>query len=308
MNQRNYDNVGGYNEQLDIPGWNSLSNTSSYSITDTDSWNRRLLGLLGQVELGYKDWAFLNLSARNDWSSTLPMGDNSFFYGGANVSVLLNQAIPALKNVKQIDLLKVRAAIGQTGNDADVYMTNSYYRPFQSYYTYLPISGVSGLTEYNRLPNKSLKPEITTEYELGLSGTFFGNRLSFDVAYYDRTTKNQIISATLAPETGYTSNTRNVGKLQNKGIEAMVNFTPIRTKDWEWSVGATYAKNWSKVKELWDGLDEYTIPVGTTSTGLYSSMRGVSYVLKVGEPIGIFKLPATQKVTDKTVHIMVIES
>lgn len=189
LNQRNYDNVGGYNEQLDIPGWNSLSNTSSYSITDTDSWNRRLLGLLGQVELGYKDWAFLNLSARNDWSSTLPMGDNSFFYGGANVSVLLNQAIPALKNVKQIDLLKVRAAIGQTGNDADVYMTNSYYRPFQSYYTYLPISGVSGLTEYNRLPNKSLKPEITTEYELGLSGTFFGNRLSFDVAYYDRTTK-----------------------------------------------------------------------------------------------------------------------
>lgn len=299
LNQRNYDNVGGYNEQLDIPGWNSLSNTSSYSITDTDSWNRRLLGLLGQVELGYKDWAFLNLSARNDWSSTLPMGDNSFFYGGANVSVLLNQAIPALKNVKQIDLLKVRAAIGQTGNDADVYMTNSYYRPFQYYYTYLPISGVSGLTEYNRLPNKSLKPEITTEYELGLSGTFFGNRLSFDVAYYDRTTKNQIISATLAPETGYTSNTRNVGKLQNKGIEAMVNFTPIRTKDWEWSVGATYAKNWSKVKELWDGLDEYTIPVGTTSTGLYSSMRGVSYVLKVGEPIGIFKLPATQKVTDK---------
>ena len=102
-----------------------------------------------------------------------------------------------MKNVKQIDLLKVRAAIGQTGNDADVYMTNSYYRPFQSYYTYLPISGVSGLTEYNRLPNKSLKPEITTEYELGLSGTFFGNRLSFDVAYYDRTTKNQIISATL---------------------------------------------------------------------------------------------------------------
>lgn len=136
LNQRNYDNVGGYNEQLDIPGWNSLSNTSSYSITDTDSWNRRLLGLLGQVELGYKDWAFLNLSARNDWSSTLPMGD-------------------------------------------------------------------------------------------------------------------------------------------------------------------TYAKNWSKVKELWDGLDEYTIPVGTTSTGLYSSMRGVSYVLKVGEPIGIFKLPAIQKVTDK---------
>lgn len=300
LNQRNYDTIGGYNEQLDIPGWSSLSNTSSYSITDSDSWTRRLLGLLGQVELGYKDWAFLNLSARNDWSSTLPIGENSFFYGGANVSVLLNQAIPALKKVKEIDLLKIRAAVGQTGNDADVYMTNSYYVPAQFSYTYLPIAGASGLTEYNRLPNTSLKPEITTEYELGLSGTFFGNRLSFDAAYYDRVTKNQIISATLAPETGYTSNTRNVGKLQNKGIELMLNVTPIRTKDWEWSIGATYSKNWSKVKELWDGLDEYTINVGTSGGGVYSSYRGVSYVLKVGEPIGIFKLPATQTVTDKS--------
>lgn len=297
LNQRSYDSIGGYNEQLDIEGWYSLSNTSSYSITDENSWRRRLIGILGQVELGYKEWAFLNLSARNDWSSTLPIGNNSFFYGGANVSVLLNQAIPALKKVKEINLLKVRAAVGQTGNDADVYMTSSYFRPFQSYYTYLPISGVSGLTEYNRLPNTNLKPEITTEYEIGLSGTFFGNRLSFDVAYYDRMTKNQIISATLAPETGYTSNTRNVGKLQNRGIEAMVNFTPIRTKDWEWNVGVTYSKNWSEVKELWDGLDEYTINVGTTS--VYSSYRGVSYVLKVGEPIGIFKLPATMTVTDK---------
>ncbi len=162
LNQRNYDTVGGYNEQLEIPGWNSLDNTISNSLTDATSWKRRLIGLLGQVELGYKDWAFLNLSARNDWSSTLPVGNNSFFYGGANVSVLLKQAIPALKNIKQIHLLKVRAAIGQTGNDADVYMTNSYYRPFQSYYTYLPISGVLGLTEYNRLPNTNLKPEITT--------------------------------------------------------------------------------------------------------------------------------------------------
>lgn len=298
LNQRNYDNIGGYNEQLEIVGWNSLSNTTSYAITSESSWKRRLIGLLAQVEMGYKDWAFLNLSARNDWSSTLPAGNNSYFYGGANLSVLLNQAIPALKAVKEIDLLKVRAAVGQTGNDADVYMTNSYYLPYQSYYTYLPISGALGLTQSNRLPSTDLKPEITTEYELGLTGTFFNNRLSFDLAYYDRLTKNQIISATLANETGYSTNTRNVGKLQNRGIEAMVNFTPIRTRDWEWNVGVTYSKNWSKVKELWDGLDEYTVGVGTTST--YSSYRGVSYVLKVGEPIGIFKVPAYQTVKDES--------
>lgn len=290
MNQRTTDYVGGYNEALDIDGWYSLSNTTTYSNTAESSSKRRLIGVLGQIELGWKDWAFLNLSARNDWSSTLPIDNNSFFYGGANVSVLLNQALPSLKQIKQIDLLKVRAAVGQTGNDAGTYMTNSYYTPASYYYTYLPLNGVSGLTEYNRLPSTNLKPEITTEYELGLSGTFFGNRLSFDVAYYDRMTKNQIISATLAPETGYTTNTRNVGKLQNRGIEAMINFTPIRTNDWEWSVGATFSKNWSKVKELWDGLDEYTI----------TSSRGVYYVLKVGEPIGIFKIPSTATVKDET--------
>jgi TonB-linked SusC/RagA family outer membrane protein len=294
LNERSYDQAGAYNEALDINGWFAYNNTTSYSIADESSWKRRLIGLLGQVELGYKDWAFLNLSARNDWSSTLPVGNNSFFYGGANVSLLLNEAIPALKKIENIDLLKIRAAIGQTGNDAGTYMTNSYYTPWSSYYTYLPINGVSGLTEYNRLPNTNLKPEITTEYELGFNTVFFKNRLNVDVAWYNRQTKNQIISATLAPETGYTSNTRNVGKLENKGIEAALNFTPIRNKDWEWNVGVTFAKNWSKVKELWDGLDEYTVP-----TGGYTSYRGVSYVLKVGEPIGIFKLPATAIVEDE---------
>ena len=295
LNQRSSWRTGAYNEALDIIGWYAFDNTTSHSIAYETQQKRRLIGLLGQLELSWKDWAFLNLSARNDYSSTLPAGNNSYFYGGANASVLLNEAIPALKNIKAIDMLKVRAAVGQTGNDAGVYMTTSYYRPWNtSYYTYLPIGGVSGLTEFNRLPNTDLKPEITTEYELGIGGAFFNNRLSFDLGYYNRQTKNQIISATLAPELGYTSNTRNVGKLENKGIEASLNFTPVRTKDWEWNVGVTYTKNWSKVKELWDDLDEYTIGIDG-----YSSYRSVSYVLKVGEPIGIFKLPATATVKDE---------
>ena len=293
MNQRSSWRTGAYNEALDIAGWYAFDNTTSHSIASETQNKRRLIGLLGQLELSWKDWAFLNLSARNDWSSTLPIGNNSYFYGGINASVLLSEAIPAIKNVKAIDMLKVRAAIGQTGNDAGVYMTSSYYTPWKSYYTYLPIGGVSGLTEFNRLPNTDLKPEITTEYEIGIGGAFFNNRLSFDLGYYNRQTKNQIISATLAPELGYTTNTRNVGKLENQGIEASLNVTPVRTKDWEWNLGFTFTKNVSKVKELWDGLDEYTVAIDD-----YSSYRGVSYVLKVGEPIGIFKLPATAKVDD----------
>lgn len=294
LNQRSYSYGGGYIEGLDLEGWYDLQNTASAAVSQQYRENRRLIGLFAQFEAGYKDWLFLNVSLRNDWSSTLPPGDNSFFYGGANVSFLLTELLPSLKE-HSIDFLKVRAAMGQTGNDANVYKTSSWFTPVGNftgtsfYYTYLPIGGVSGLSEYNYLPSSTLKPEMTTEYEFGVSGNFWNNRISVDLAYYNKQTKDQIISATLAPETGYTRETRNVGHLENQGVEIMLNVTPIRTKDWDWEIGATFTKNVSKVKELWDGLDEYT----------YYTWRGIEYVMKVGEPIGTFRIPSTATVTDE---------
>lgn len=295
LNQRTYEYSGAYLEELDIPGWYNLLNTTSSATNDTYKESRRLIGLFGQLEMGYKSMLYLNVSARNDWSSTLPKGDNSFFYGGVNASLIVSELFPALKENK-VDFLKVRAAVGQTGNDADVYKTSSWFVPVSpddissSLYTKLPLGGVSGLSENNTLPNMKLKPEMTTEYEFGISGNLFGNRVNFDVAYYNKQTKDQIISASLAPETGYTRETRNVGKLENQGVELMLNFVPVITKDFRWEVGATFSKNVSKVKELWDGADEYT----------YLSWRGIDYVLKVGEPIGVFRIPAVATVTDES--------
>jgi outer membrane receptor protein involved in Fe transport len=215
-NQRKYNYAGAYVDGLDIPGWYSLLNTTSSATSDTYDEKRRLMALFAQAELGYKDFLFLNFSARNDWSSTLPLQDNSFFYGGVNASLILTELIPTLRDYK-VDFLKVRAAIGQTGNDADVYKTTSWYTIVDpSIYTYnytkLPIGGVSGLTQNNVLHNQNLKPEMTTEYEIGISGNFFDRRVNIDLAYYNKQTKDQIISAALAPETGYTRETRNVGK------------------------------------------------------------------------------------------------
>ncbi|MBQ7773265.1 MAG: SusC/RagA family TonB-linked outer membrane protein [Bacteroidales bacterium] len=288
LNQLDYSYTGASVSELEVPDWYSLLNTSSAVTVSTYNSRRRLIGAFAQAELAYKDFLYLNLSARNDWSSTLPVNNNSFFYGGANVSLLLNNMIPSLKDAK-FDLLKVRLAAGQTGNDAGVYMTYGTFRPTQVGYTYLPIAGAAGLTEYNTKPSTTLKPEITTEWEVGISGAMFQNRLTFDFAYYDKVTKDQIISATLPTETGYTSETKNVGKLGNKGIEAAISVTPIRKGDWEWEVGVTFAKNNSKVIELWDGLEEYS----------YTNSRGVYYVLREGGPIGEFRIPAVAKVTDK---------
>jgi hypothetical protein len=160
------------------------------------------------------------------------------------------------------------------------------------YYTHLPIGGVSGLSIHNRLPNTDLKPEMTTEYEVGLSGSFWDNRVSLDVAYYNKQTKNQIIAATLPPETGYTSETKNVGRIDNKGVELMLEVTPVRTKDWEWSVGGTFSKNKSKVVELWGDTEE--IPLG-----YWTSYRGVEFMAIKGQPIGVYRIPAAARVEDK---------
>ncbi len=292
LNQRTYSYTGAYVDGLAIEGWYSLYNTSSSAISESYEEKRRLIGVFAQAEVGFRDLAYLNLSARNDWSSTLPKDNNSFFYGGVNLSVIMTEVFPSLKS-HSVDFLKIRAAIGQTGNDADVYQTGNWYQiadfnVTNSYYTSMPLGGVLGMTSNNTVGSTDLRPEMTTEYEFGVSGNFFGNRLSIDAAYYNRITKDQIISASVAPESGYSYQTKNIGKIQNQGVELAVNVTPVRLRDWTWNIGMTFSKNMSKVKELWDGADEYTV----------YNYRGVYYVLKVGEPVGLFRIPAVETVTD----------
>lgn len=291
LNQRNFSSLNSYLFGLQLPGWFSLENGADKPLTTSEVQVRRLIGLFAQAEFGYKNFWYVNLSARNDWSSTLPVGKNSFFYGGINSSLILTDMFEDWKS-DALNFLKVRAAWGKTGNDAPVYRTANYYVPTQiilgSGNLYLPINSTMGMTEYNRLKNDNLRPEITTEWEVGLTTRLFNNRVDLDVAYYDKKTKDQIIAAALAPETRYTSVTRNVGEISNKGIELTANFIPVQVKDFEWGLGVTFAKNWSKVLKLWDNVDEYVLKTA------YS----VDFVAKVGEPLGIFKVPAIAKTDD----------
>jgi len=295
MNQRIKNEIDAIQGALDVPLWYNLGNGTSAATINTTvatpNSGRRLIGLFMQGDVSYKDWAFLGLSARNDWSSTLPVGKNSFFYGGANVSLVLTDAIKSLKS-ETLNYLKLRGGLGQTGNDANVYLTNNKFVPTQIVLGFgnlnLPVSGVSGLTESNTLGNQNLKPEITTEAELGLDMKMFNSRLGLDLALYNRDTKNQIISAGIAPESGYTLKVRNVGWINNKGIEVHLFGSPVKTKDFEWEVGVTFAKNLSLVKELWDNVENY----------LWTSAYDVTYMMIKGQPVGMFQVPKTQTVTD----------
>ncbi|MGM9784755.1 MAG: SusC/RagA family TonB-linked outer membrane protein [Candidatus Cryptobacteroides sp.] len=294
VNERSSEYTAGSLSGLAVSEWPSFLNTSGMTPTSSSYKSlRRLVGAYAQADLGYMDGLYFTLSARNDWSSTLPAQNRSFFYWGTNVSAILTELVPALKS-DVLSFLKFRAGYGQTGNDASPYLTSSYYYlpsvnlGFGS--LTMPLDGYSGLIRSSRLPATSLKPEISTEAEFGVDVRLFDNRLSFDVALYDKKTSNQIISATLAPESGYTSSVRNVGLIQNRGIELSVGVVPVRTKDVEWNIGYTFSKNGNKVLELWDDVQETTI---------YGLTSGPQLMAIVGESLGTWQYYKTETVKEE---------
>ncbi|MDR3328733.1 MAG: SusC/RagA family TonB-linked outer membrane protein [Prevotellaceae bacterium] len=282
--------VDSYLAGLNVAEWYSLDNGTQLPTTISLPYatQRRIMSALAQGDVSFREWAFVSVSLRNDWSSTLPVNDNSFFYWGVNGSVIVTDAVEALKGNSTLSFLKVRGGWGQTGNDAPLYRTNSFFSPTKIGLgfgnLYLPINGVAGLTEYNTIPNMALRPEITTELEFGFDVRFLNNRVGLDFAWYNRDTKDQIISASVAPETGYSARTRNVGLINNSGVEIRLYGVPIKTRDFSWDASVTFAKNTSEVKELWDDVEEYSL----------MSAYDVTFKAIKGQPLGVFQVPKTR--------------
>jgi len=289
INERNLSSLSGTVTGLDIPGFYDLSNSSSTPVVDEYYSKRRLIGLLASAEIGYKETLFLTLNARNDWSSTLPKDNNQFFYYGAAGSFLFSELLS--DNLKEVvDFGKVRLAYGTTGNDADVYSINpsfiksSIFNPFRT--LDFPLNGQNAFEVGNTLGNQLLQPEISSEFEIGMQMKFFGNRFGFDIAYYDKTSDNQIFGLALAPSTGYTNQTTNLGEINNKGIELLIEGTPIRSKDFSWDILFNYAKNENKLVSLPEELGN-KIAIGGLST--------IGFVAVVGQPLGLYEGTVPQR-------------
>ena len=280
---------------LSIPTWYNLSNTAKAPKVNTDKELRRLMGVYGQFEGSWKNMLYLTLTARNDWSSTLPKENRSFFYPGITASFLFSELLS--ENVKEvISFGKIRAAWGKTGNDAEPYKVNPVYA--QSGATgywgdfLFPYNGAgyNAYTAGNVLGSSTLGPEMTTETEIGLNMAFFNNRISFDAAYYNRNTDKQIYSLNMDPASGFTAQNMNLGKVQNKGLELLVNVIPIKTKDFSWNISWNFSKNWSKVISLPEELGGEALIYGFSGgTGMYAV---------VGEPVGVFKAQVPKMTED----------
>ena len=276
---------------LSLPGFYNLSNSAATpSVTEFNS-KRRLAGVYATVDLAWKQMLFVNFSGRNDWSSTLAAKNRSFFYPSGSVSFVFSEL---MKDNSILSFGKIRAGISQTGNDAGPYQVNSIYpqTTLSDGYRNLnfPLAGpINGFSLGNRLGNEDLKSELTSEKEIGTDVRFFKNRLGVDFTYYDRSTTDLIFNVTLPASTGYLTQTRNLGKVTNKGIELMVTLVPVKTKDFEWKLSWNFAKNNNKLVELIPGLDQVDLGAGTSSLG---------YVARPGRPIGLFEGVVAQTTPD----------
>ena len=280
-------------DNLTIPTWYNLSNSSEIPTVEQYSSKRRLIGVYGQAEFGFKNQLFLTLTARNDWSSTLPSGNRSFFYPGVTLSWLFTELL-SQEARNYVTFGKLRAAWGKTGNDADVYMTNSVYAQGASNSSGWASSsfpftktGVNAYTAGNVLGSQTLSPEMSTETEFGINMGFLQNRISFDFAWYNRISDKQIFSLNMDPSSGYTAQNTNLGKVRNRGIELLVSVTPVKVGDFQWDLTWNYTKNHNKVLDLPDELGGEALIWGFSGgTGLYAIE---------GEEMGVFKAYTSQR-------------
>ena len=267
-------------------GFWDLSNGANKDDIAESQWKRRLIGVYGNVTLSYADQLYIDLTARNDWSSTLPIDKNNYFYPGVTASWIFSEIIPK-NNV--LTFGKIRAAYGMTGNDASVYQTNPSFTQAYASTTYLgstsisfPFGGQNAFIAKSTLGSGTLRPELTSEAETGLNLQFFNGRLGLDAAYYYRITKDQIFTLPVDPATGYSYMVTNFGKVRNTGFELEVNTTPVKTRNFRWDLNFNVARNWNTVLELPEGLDGGKSVIEQFST----SADAVYAYAEVGKPLG----------------------
>jgi TonB-linked SusC/RagA family outer membrane protein len=240
---------------LIIPGEFKLSNGISNPVLTVNNSNKTVNSVYGLATLSYKEKIFIDVTGRNDWSSTLPQQNFSFFYPSVNTSFILTDIF---KLPKKISFAKLRLSVSQVGNDTEPYLTNKYYGQSE-------FSGSASTP--TTLFNIDFKPEITTSYEGGFNFSLFNGRIGSDVTVYRNFTKDQILRVPLDFSTGFSSAVLNAGKVRNTGVEVSINANPIKTKNFKWTTNINWAKNQNRVLELADGIgDRQDIGYGGNAT------------------------------------------
>jgi TonB-linked SusC/RagA family outer membrane protein len=253
---------------LVIPGLYDIGNAAVIDDMDQD-WREqtRTNSVYGAAQVGYRDFLYFDVTGRNDWSSTLPPANNSYFYPSVSTALVFTDLV----NVPGLSYGKLRTGWAQVGADAD---------PFQLVDPYIadPLFGdVPRYYASSRLRNDQLKPEKTNAWEIGGELRFLEDRLGLDMTYYHKRTSNQIVPTQIPAATGFLTRMVNAGTIRNSGVELLVHATPVRLANgFEWEVTGSWSKNNSMVEDLYEGLDMIVL----------DEYYGVQVVAKKGEPYG----------------------
>lgn len=227
------------------PGIFSLNNAASPIEAFQFESRKRINSLYGIAKFGYKDYLFLDITGRNDWSSALAtpfsVDGTSFFYPSVSTSFILSNATEL---TKVFSFAKIRASIAQVGNDTGAYQTSG------AFVAQTPFNGQPTFSDQNFIPNSNLKPEQTTSFEIGTDVRFFKDRLKFDFTYYNATTRDQIISLPIAISSGYNQQVVNGGKVNTQGVEIILGITPIKNRDFRWNTLFNFATSRATIKDL----------------------------------------------------------
>ncbi|HEV2150166.1 MAG TPA: SusC/RagA family TonB-linked outer membrane protein [Longimicrobiaceae bacterium] len=238
----------------------------------------RVNSLYGAAQVGFRNYLFVDVTGRNDWSSTLPESNRSFFYPSVSSSFVFTDAFPGFA-AGFLSFGKLRAGWAEVGNDTQPYQL------VDPYIADAPFNGIPRFTASNRLRNFDLKPEITRAWEAGTELRFLDNRLGVELTYYDKSTSNQIIPVQITPLTGFTARMLNAGTISNRGIELLVDATPVSLDNgFRWNVVGTFSRNRNRVDELFGDLETivldtyYGVSVEARKGEAYGAMYGRKYV------------------------------
>ena len=226
-------------------------------------------GSLAATMFGY--WT-VEGTARNDVSSTLPEGDNSYFYPSVSTSLIVTDAVPTIRN-RWLSFMKVRGSIAEVGNDANAYQLSTTFLGNPNKFAGQPQFSLG-----DQLLEPNLKPEITRSTELGLEVGFLDGRASLDLSVYDKNTRNQIYLVPVSATSGYAQKLINAGEMSNRGIEALLTVTPVQTNNFNWTATANYASNRNRVVDLAAGVDRILL-----GNGLFGDVR---LDARKGQPYG----------------------
>lgn len=231
-------------------------------VTTTYPYEKQVQSLYGFAQIGFKRYLFLDITGRNDWSSTLPKDNMSFFYPSAGLTWVISDMtdLPSY-----FSFLKMRGSVAQVGNGAEPYLTKQYYT-----------TDGTGTSRDPILPIEDLKPEITTSYEAGVDLRMFEDRFGIDFTYYKSSSKNQLLTVPLPSPSGWDFQFINAGQVDNQGVEIMLSLKPVKATNFFWDLDVNFAKNKNEVVKITDELDSYVL----------NSSYMVSVNVEEGKPFG----------------------